>query len=224
VDEEARKRSVDNLQKVYTVVVSLAVAEALRRLFSPAQGASITPGLVPAVAVFSLITTIVPFYHGANRYLDATYVTGQRSAKSGALMLDFVAIFLEGILFFILAILVEVEATFFTIISGLFIFDAAWVGLTRLTSRGEDEPGGRYAVWALVNVVAAALVLVSQWSNLLQWEFWRTPDVRVIASGAIVFARTFFDYASVWDFYYPPARDTYLMPVPRPAPPPKRRL
>ena len=33
--KEARKRSVDNLQRLYTVVVSLAVTELLRRMLNP---------------------------------------------------------------------------------------------------------------------------------------------------------------------------------------------
>ena|SRR3990172_7533638 len=221
---EARKRSIDNLQRVYTVVVSLAIAESLRRLFASQDPPAFSLPLPATIAAMALIVTVVPFYHGANRYLDATYVTGQRGAKSGALMLDFVAIFVEGIVFFLLALLVGSEASFYTLLSGLFLFDAAWVGLTRLTSEGRDEPGSKYVIWAGANVLAAVLLLLSHWSNLLNWEFWSSQNVRTLASGAIALGRTIFDYASVWSFYYPPApEDRYLMPVPRPAPPPHRR-
>src|SRR5690349_850145 len=71
--KEARKRSVDNLQRLYTFVVGLAVTEMLRRMLNP---------LATDYAVWLMFTaflfTVVPFYHGANRYLDATYVTGER--------------------------------------------------------------------------------------------------------------------------------------------------
>ena len=108
---EARKRSVDNLQRLYTVVISLAVAESLRRLLGDTPPETIAD-YKQWLMFASLIFTVVPFYHGANRYLDATYVTGERSAKPIALMVDFVMLFLEGLLFFGLAMLTSDEQWF----------------------------------------------------------------------------------------------------------------
>jgi len=218
---EARKRSVNNLQRVYTVVVSLAIAESLRRLLSPMANSGQLPDLAATVAVISMLVTVVPFYHGANRYLDSTYVTGERSAKSGALMLDFVVIFVEGLAFFVLSMLISEPQAFYTLLAGLFLLDAAWVWLTRLTSQSPPEEGSGYRVWALVNILAAILLLLSKWSNLLNWSFWKTETAEVVAVGLIVVFRTLIDYITVWSFYYPPTPDSpYIMPVPRPAIPP----
>src|SRR5262245_6898700 len=103
--QEARKRSVDNLQRLYTVVVSLAVTESLRRLLANFGTGGSVAGLKEWLMFVSLIFTLVPFYHGANRYLDATYVTDERSAKRSALLIDFIFLFCEGLLFFGLAMM-----------------------------------------------------------------------------------------------------------------------
>ena len=82
---EARKRSVDNLQRLYAVVISLAVTEAVRRTVFGSQ--STDPPELSAISanqwliLTSFLLTVIPFYHGANRYLDATYVTKERSAS-----------------------------------------------------------------------------------------------------------------------------------------------
>lgn len=216
--EESRKRSVDNLQRVYTVVISLAIAESLRRLLSQFGDNGQLPEYASILAVISLIITIVPFYHGANRYLDSTYVTGERSAKSGALMLDFVAIFGEGLVFFILSILIRNTVVFFTILAALFLFDSFWVWLTKLTSNSQVDKGLEYKTWAIANMVAALFLLLSFWSNLFQWSFWPSPTIQVTAACIAALIRTIFDYATVWTFYYPPSpEDKYIMPIPRPA-------
>jgi hypothetical protein len=218
--EEARKRSVDNLQRVYTVVISLAIAESLRRLLSEFGDCGKLPGFAPVLAVISLIITIIPFYHGANRYLDSTYVTGERSAKPGALMLDFIAIFGEGLVFFILSLIIKSTAIFFTLLAALFIFDSFWVWLTKLTSNSEADKGAEYKTWAFVNIASALFLLISFWSNLFQWNFWPSPTIQVTAASIAVLVRTIFDYGTVWNFYYPPpSDDKYIMPVPRPAVP-----
>ena len=221
--EESRKRSIDNLQRVYTVVISLAITESLRRLLSQFGDTGQLPDYASILAVISLIVTVIPFYHGANRYLDSTYVTGERSAKSGALMLDFIAIFVEGLAFFILSILVRNTTIFFTFLAALFLFDSFWVWLTRLTSDSQTDSGTAYYTWATANIVAALLLLLSFWSNLLQWNFWPSPTIQVTAAGAIAVIRTVFDYGTVWNFYYPPTLEAkYIMPIPRPAPAPAR--
>ena len=109
---EARKRSVDNLQRLYTVVISLAVTESLRRLLMNFSSRHEVAGYKEWLMFVSLIFTVVPFYHGANRYLDATYVTEERSAKHPALIVDFIMLFIEGLLFFGLAMVTTDENLF----------------------------------------------------------------------------------------------------------------
>lgn len=96
---EVRKRSVDNLQLLYTVVVSLAVTDMLQHFLAGPSGISIPDfsgiGLAQWLMAVSFLFTIVPFYHGASRYLDATYITGERKAQRAALLIDFVMLLRE---------------------------------------------------------------------------------------------------------------------------------
>jgi hypothetical protein len=214
---EARKRSVDNLQRLYAFVVGLAVTEMMRRMLNP---------LVADYALWLMFTaflfTVVPFYHGANRYLDATYVTRERNAKHFALMLDFIFLFLEGLLLFALAMQGSNREAFYTLLAVLFVFDAIWVGFTNLTGEGETDKVPSYTAWAIVNLLAAALLMVSIWSNVFLFEFWSGEAAKNIALLVIAIGRTVYDYISVWPFYYPygqpPTYDN--IPAPRPAPPP----
>jgi hypothetical protein len=221
--EKARTRSVDNLQRLYTVVISLAVTESLRRLLSALMEAdpSKRPDYTSWLMFAALLVTIIPFYHGANRYLDATYVTGERKARAPALMIDFVMLFLEGLIFFALAMLVGRAAHFYTGLACVFILDAVWVGFTRITSSGSNDTAPSYVVWAIVNVVAAVIMMLSFWSNILNFSFWSTEQARQIAALTIALLRTVYDYSSVWSFYYPESGSSGLIPAPLPAPPPK---
>lgn len=199
---EARKRSVNHLQQLYTVVVALAVTESLGRLLLSLRDNGQLPPLNRCLMFFSLIFTVVPFYHGANRYLDATYVTGERAAKSSALLLDFIFLFIEGLLFFGLAVLATNEVPFYTVLAMLLVLDAIWVGLTSYPSIG-DTKRLPYFKWAVVNLITAAIIFIFVWSNLFGFEFWSTPTVRNVALVAVVAFRTVYDYFSTWNFYYP---------------------
>ena len=214
---EARKRSVDNLQRLYTVVVSLAVTESLRRLLVNYSTSGQVAGLSEWLMFVSLIFTVVPFYHGANRYLDATYVTEERSAKTAALMVDFIMLFLEGLLFFGLAMVMANEAHFYTVLAGLFLLDIIWVGTTNLTATGESDKMPGFAKWAFINFLAFSALLIFVWSNVLNFQFWQTDRARSIALVTVAIVRTVFDYVRVWHFYYP---SDALPPAPPPAPPP----
>jgi len=213
----ARTRSVDNLQRLYTVVISLAITEALRRIAAPP-----TPTYNSWLILLSLIATVVPFYHGANRYLDSTYVTGERAALHFALMIDFLFLFFEGLLFFVLAMNSGSREAFYTWLAGLFVFDIVWVSFAHMAALREGEADPGFYRWAMMNVIATIALLLFLWSNLLKWEFWPTDLTKNIALCAVVFLRTVYDYKNVWSFYYPRAQDRPYdrLVAPRPAPAP----
>jgi hypothetical protein len=200
---KANTRSVDNLQRLYTVVVSLAVTESLRRLFLGTGTLFSPPSYESSLMFASLIFTVVPFYHGANRYLDATYVTGERKAKPQALMLDFVILFVEALLFFGLALLTNNQPAFYTVLAILFLLDIIWVGLTNVTAHSESDKFPRYTKWAIINFIAFALLLLFTWSNILNWPIWKNEVATNISLLIVVVARTVIDYILVWPFYYP---------------------
>jgi hypothetical protein len=196
--KEARKRSVDSLQRLYTVVVSLAVTEALRRLLSSGTG-DYTRWLIFA----SFVVTVVPFYHGANRHLDVSYVTEERKAKPGALMIDFVFLFIEGILFFALAVRIDSRDIFYTLLAVLFLLDVFWIGFTYISRTNEEDRASGYVKWAIMNLVAGAAIGVSIWSNIFG-SFWANETAKDVALVSITISRTVLDYILQWHFYYPP--------------------
>jgi hypothetical protein len=223
--DAARTRSVDNLQRLYTVVVSLAVTESLRRLLTAAldRRPENHPQYDSWLMFSALLITVIPFYHGANRYLDATYVTHERRAKPEALMLDFVMLFFEGLVLFVLATMVGRAPAFYTSLGVLLVFDVLWVGLTLLTAASKEDRFPLYRRWAIINLVSACVLVGSFWSNIFNWNIWRTDDARNIAVFVIVLLRTAVDYILVWRFYYPTgeAQGFGIMAAPAPAPPPK---
>jgi uncharacterized membrane protein len=200
--KDARKRSVDNLQRLYTFVVSLALAESLRRTL-------LSNDIVQLVwsnkwvMFLSLIFTVIPFYHGANRYLDATYVTGERTAKRYSLMVDFLFLFLQGLLLFTLALIItndpslitDHDTYFFSGLALLLFIDIIWVLVTTVITEDKRDDGtpseSNYQIWALLNVVAVILIFV-----LVYYELWTWLLV-------LTFGRSVLDYLISHNFYYP---------------------
>ncbi len=222
MDGKGRERSVGQLLWLYTIVISLATVECLRQLLSGYGVTGKAPGLPAVAAAISFLATVAPMCHGVSRYLDATYLAGERQAMPGALLVDAVMVALQAVLLVALAILVQNTTVFFTLLAFLFILQVAWVWLTDLTAGSEEERSPEFRSWALVNVVAAALVLISLWSNLLRWSFWPSTVVQALAIALVAVGRTTYEYVSVWSYYYPAAdRSGYIMPAPRPAPVPR---
>jgi hypothetical protein len=71
------ERSVDSIEKIYAVVIALAIAQAVQSLLKEPSGAAtlnferISSG-VPSFVAF--LVTLVPFWHGMNRHLDRCYL------------------------------------------------------------------------------------------------------------------------------------------------------
>ena len=218
VVNEARKRSVDNLQRLFTVVISLALTGALSNVFSGyLKNNGGFPTIIELLPVLGLIITIIPFYHGANRYLDSTYVTGERTAKQWALIIDFVALFVEGLAFFIISMFISKQAIFYFSMGLLLIFDFIWIQITKWMASSATDYGAKYIAWATANFAAAGFLILFSCTNMVN-----SVSGMAWLTFIILFIRTAIDYITVWDFYYPPDKDKYIMPVPRPAIPKKR--
>jgi len=206
--KQARTRSVDNLQRLYTFVVSLAFAESLKRaLLTTTNNVDLsTSNSGKWMLCAALIITAIPFYHGANRYLDATYVTRERSSKKRfSLMIDFLFVFLQALLMFSLALLItaggpEIETNYKLFYWGLALLlsiDILWIAITRGTTDDAPSPPKtvQFRKWAILNIFAVINILVlvyfAKWECLL----------------FLVITRTVVDYFIAHDFYYPPIRN-----------------
>lgn len=194
---EAQRRTIDSLQRLYVVVVALAIAECVRRfLVDTGTGAlGMRLDLVPTFV--ALLVTIIPFYQGMNRHLDHAYHGDTPSrAKSGALLLDVVVFFALGIGFFALAVMLGEPKWFFRALMGVLGVDVAWGVLSHLIHGGVDSWRSSSSMcWSLINLIAIVALLVSEMSTL-----FASP---AYASMVIAILRAIADYWISWSFYFP---------------------
>jgi hypothetical protein len=204
--EEARKRSIDQLQRLYALVAGLAATEVLRRVFNTSGDKP----LIRWLALVSFFFLLVPFYHGAHRHLDDTYVLGLRQPKKDQfLLVDFAAFFLEALLFFLLALCVNDPEVFFRYVIALLVVDFFWVLSTKWTSSvtplGQQiyEEVEKHRYWAYVNICIAAFLALLALTRT-SWEIANGGNEWLFSwmCGLIV-VRTILDYYFTWQVYYP---------------------
>jgi len=200
--KESKVNSVHNLQHLYTVVVGLGLSLAIRNLIdSNGQNVLFRSDLLPFF--FALLVTLIPFYHGALRHLDLTYVErGGREVRRGALLVDFAALFIESCL--LLALGVFLLRPFY-LVWGLVIllasdslwgFSAHFAFTQHMQSRAEIR-------WALINLATAVFFTIYYLVLNLEAEAYAS-DARIWAvTLSVSVVRSVVDYIWCWDTYYP---------------------
>jgi hypothetical protein len=189
------ERSVDSIEKIYAVVIALAISQAVQSLLKDPSGGvdisleKLSSGL-PAFLAF--LVTLVPFWHGMNRHLDRCYLEKTSGVVQGALLLDFSVFFLEASFLFAAAWSLRSGIESFYYLGLLLVVDMVWGGI----SHQIHFPGKKsHAVkWSRINAAAlvAAILIVT-----LPFQ----PKTWVLLLVAVL--RTFTDYGCCWDFYFP---------------------
>lgn len=205
--ESAQQNSVRSLQALYSVVVGLALAAALDSVIDPVSGA--VPIRFEALPLLlALIITLIPFYHGALRHLDITFIEeGGKHVRSGALLVDFVILFLEGCVFLALARLLTQPQAFAWGLLTLFVIDIVWAVAAHFAFTAPGE-GQAELQWLQNNAAAAVVVLVY---TLVTVSVFTASEREIFLSwgiAAIALARTIVDYKRSWYFYYPASTNT----------------
>ncbi len=194
--EEARKRSVDNLQRLYAVVMGLALTEMLRA-FAEDPGARLG-------VLLGFVATLVPFFHGMHRHLDDTYVLGWNDAPNLTLMVDLGYMLTHSVGFVVLSQVATKPLQFYPGIALILAVDAVWVVYTYFktdrTAIGELVYGRKtdHLWWLRMNVVAAAILVALTWQPVvpLVGEHFTLATVILVARGIA-------DYALAWKLYFP---------------------
>ena len=151
--------------------------------------------------------TVVPFYYGALRHLDAEYSPSSgRVAKPYALLVDFSMLFLESCTFLALGAAVDAPRTFGWTFATLLVIDILWAvvalrWLTQSNDRGtaaEDRDRPAERGWLVVNAVCAPLVIIllvstAHWSVSDSWLRWSLLAVAIV--------RTSIDLRVGWNLY-----------------------
>lgn len=204
------QRSVDSLERLFAVVVGLAITLAVEKILFDANGNLLSwrdansnsyPFLgvlldrLPAVVAF--LASVVPFYHGMNRHLDKTYVESSIPAnKEGFLVMDFFVFFLESCFLLALASSVGSQDRVFLILAGLLLVDSIWSIVTHGIHYAKDSIST--LSWGCINLIAIILLLLFYFSQI----FPEGP-VRSWALCAVALLRTIVDYKICWRFYFP---------------------
>jgi len=204
-----RENSVKNLQTLYSIVIGLGLVQSIQTVVVDPVG-KFDIALIPYF--LSYLFLLVPFYHGALRHLDRTYVEApSKRVRSGALMADFLLLFIEAVVFLTLSMLLNRNQQFAWLLVALLLLDSLWGFLAHLAfsdNNRETSPGKGWAPegkWAAINVITATIVVLfiifSPRQPLGPFESFG------IGLSCICFLRTVCDYMLTWDFYFPPISD-----------------
>ena len=206
--EQRIARSVDSLQKIYSVVIALAVGQAIQTFLidRPAgtlAAAAVVLGRTPAF--LALLAILVPFYHGMNRHLDAAYIERpQEQRAEAALLFDFVVFFFESCLLFAVAYSVGPGLAAFAFLGALLAVDVLWALVSHWIHYTRDKPG--IFSWAAIN---AAAIVLGLFVGLTEYYSTTAKSWLLLV---IAIARTVFDYWFYWQFYFPRDRVTRSTP------------
>src|SRR5262245_45395106 len=130
--ERSVERSIDSLQRIYAVVVGLAISEGIKRFFLSNNGQFEWPTKNWPVFI-AFMVTIVPFLHGMNRHLDRTLAESKKPGKRWLLvflLVDFAFFIAESCLFVSMAATILKTGDFYDILFWLLLADAMWALLT----------------------------------------------------------------------------------------------
>lgn len=201
--KESWANSVRNLENLYSIVVALAITLAIYNMIDTTrETVPFKPELLPFF--FAFLVTLIPFYHGALRHLDITYVEqGGKQVRKGALLIDFLALFIESCILLALAVLLPKPPFFAWGLVTLLTFDTIWAFIAHLGFSQDVKPKVELR-WALINLITA--IILSIYLVICNFVSSATDTIDLRLSVGILgfsFLRTIIDYAWCWNTYYP---------------------
>lgn len=196
---DRKQNSVRSLANLYTVVIGVALSSAVVNLIDAPDGLrSIT--WVNGLLFLSFISTLIPFYHGALRHLDDAYIENTGNIKDGALILDFLLLFLHGIAFVILSLLLSNPSHFAWMITAVLVIDVGWAVFAHF---GSSRDGGEEWKWLLINLFISIPLGTSLYIFNVTLEPYEDPRKLALAIVSVCVVRTLLDYIFCWRFYFP---------------------
>lgn len=198
---DSRENSVRNLENLYTVVVGLGLSIAIYNVvINTLLSDSIKLEIIPFFVSF--LVTLIPFYHGALRHLDVTYIEKRGSGiRKGAFLIDFLLLFMESCIFIGLAVLLPTPYFFVWCLVVLFATDVIWGFIAHLAFSHDVESKAESS-WALINLITTALLILGLIAIRYIPENEKT-SVLWIGTLVVTAVRTVVDYIKNWEFYLP---------------------
>lgn len=191
------KRSVDSLQGIYSIIIALAIAQAINTTFISNGALKTTHEILLILPQFlTFVVTIVPFFHGMNRHLDRCYLSQNSNPIEGALLFDFFVFFMEAMVLFSFAgTLSSGSLQCFLILAILLFFDSLWSIISYWIHYKKFTRGP--IVWCIINVITIVLLIFLYFHQYFQ------PEIKPWLFFIIAFCRTVSDYYFCWPFYFP---------------------
>jgi hypothetical protein len=189
------ERSVDSIQKIYAVVIALAISQSFQSLLKEPSGGALLgfAAISPALPSFlAFLVTLVPFWHGMNRHLDRCYLEKTSDVVQGALLLDFVVFFVEAGCLFAAAWSLRSGIESFAYLGVLLSIDTVWAFVShQIHYKGQKSNAIR---WSLINLIAMSCAI-----GIVAFPFESKPIVLMV----VAILRSVADYGICWNFYFP---------------------
>jgi hypothetical protein len=209
-------RTVDSLQRIYAFVVSVAIGESLRKLFSPIQTSNSDAKdelgqehhlnfwkYWPEAIAFYV--TIIPFFQAMNRYVDATFMYSPVHLPNDYLYFTFLILFVECCTLFVTATtLVVGKAIPFNALAVTFVVDLIWAihgaWYKRHFSVANKEFNSVIETFLVLDIVSAVFLI----SVLALPHKKFSYKFKAVTCMLLCIARSIVDYRVSWNFYFPP--------------------
>jgi hypothetical protein len=200
------KGSVRNLQELYTVAVGVALVKAMEVFVRPsAEHAQAAAGLMRAAegaALVAFVATLIPFYHGAMRHLEQTYVENEGiRVHRYALLADFLWLFVEACMLLGIALQLDDPVGFTWWLIVLLCFDSVWGILVSFGLRSEPRRRPEFK-WAIINIPTAALLMFVVLQSVKEGVA-PNPNLLLTLVAAVAVVRSIIDYVWSWTLYFP---------------------
>jgi hypothetical protein len=212
---QSSRDTVLNLQRLYAVIMALAISEASKAFFSlgPQQPAKIQVDCWPQF--FTFFITIVPFFHGMNRHLEVAHANGDSKHPKLFLLLDFYAFFALSLFFLALGTQITHGLAFFWVLMWLFIADFLWALLSKLFIKS-----GQLWWWIVLDFVSIIYLYLalSSWDNAPAWvPAFSVTTIEYCHLPLFAILRTALDYVVNRKFYFPDEQVTPISAASHPA-------
>jgi len=169
--KQNRIRLVDHFKRVYTIIVGLAITEAVKGQFPPTFETVFGP---PGWMFGTFFITIVPIFHGGDRSLDIKYTRAEGVGNRAKYLWDVYVLLLTAVLFVWIADsipsalktahpltpkdLLEQSTLFYRLMGAMFLFDV----VVLIIDYWKSEPDLRadlrsYYVWIPSNSILGIL-------------------------------------------------------------------
>lgn len=196
-----KENSVRSLVSLYTVVIGVALSLAVVSLVGK-DGLKST-SLYSFLLFVAFIATLFPFYHGALRHLDDAYIENDNAhIKSGALVFDFILLFVHALAFVVLSLLLSQPSHFGWVLVILLGIDVAW-GIFAYFAASSPHHMAAETKWAIINFVAVSILVVYLVTNSVRFQQVADPLKLTVILVVVALLRTLADYVWCSKFYFP---------------------